>query len=65
MAEEDTPKTAFRTHHCHYEYRVMLFGLCNTPLTFQAAMNSLLWPFLRKFAAVFFLRHLNLQRDFQ
>ena len=54
MAEQDIPKTAFRTHHGHYEYRVMPFGLCNAPSTFQAAMDAALGPFLRKFAAVFF-----------
>ena len=32
----------------------MPFGLCNAPSTFQAAMNHLLAPFLRRFAAVFF-----------
>lgn len=48
MAEEDIPKMAFRTHHGHYEYRVMPFGLCNTPSTFQAIMNVVL------FVAVFF-----------
>ena len=31
MAYKDVPKVAFQTHHGHYEYRVMPFGLCNTP----------------------------------
>ena len=54
MDSNDIPKTVFWTHHGHYEYKVMPFGLCNAPSTFQATMNELLEPFLRKYTAVFF-----------
>jgi len=36
-------KTAFRTHHSHYEFLIMPFSLCNTPSSFQATMNSTFW----------------------
>jgi hypothetical protein len=40
----DIDKTAFRTHHSHYEFLVMSFGLSNAPTTFQDLMNDVLRP---------------------
>jgi hypothetical protein len=50
----DVEKTAFRTHHGHYEFLVMPFGLSNAPSTFQALMNDIFQEVTRKFVLVFF-----------
>ena len=41
MAEEDEEKTGFHTPFGLYHWRVMPFGLCNAPATFQSMMEGI------------------------
>jgi len=50
MNEGDKYKTKFHTRYRQFEYPVMLFGLSNTPATFQAYIDDSLRPIIGDFA---------------
>lgn len=52
--EEDVHKITFRTHAGHNEYLAMSFGFCNASSTFQAVMNTIFEPYLRRLELVLF-----------
>ncbi len=53
IRKRDKWKTAFRTRYSHFEYQVMLFGLTNTPATFQGYINKILAEQLNVFAILY------------
>ena len=53
IREEDQLKTTFTTDWSTYAFRVMPFGLCNTPGTFQRVMMIIFQEFLHKFLEIF------------
>lgn len=52
--KKDIHKIVFQTYNDHFEYLVMMFGLCNAPLIFQECMNQIFNSLLRRYALVFF-----------
>ena len=76
MDNNSQEKTAFSTYSGHYEFRVMPFGLCNAPSTFQRLMETVLAGSTRSCCLVYsddvmvigknFLEHLdNLRNVFE
>ena len=53
MRPSDEAKTAFQTHHGHFEFKVMPYGVTGGPTTFQGGMNIMLKQYLRKVVLVF------------
>src|SRR6266542_1537922 len=53
MDEKDKEKTAFITPWGLFEWNIMPFRLCNTPVTFQCLMNHILRKYLGDFALVY------------
>ena len=54
IQDDDVAKTAINTPFGYYQFRVMGFGLTNAPANFPSLVNSILHPYLRKFAVVLF-----------
>ena len=42
LSSEARSKTAFATHSGRFQFRVMLFGFCNAPATFERLMDRVL-----------------------
>ena len=53
ITAKDREKAAFNTREGKFQYKVMPFGLCNAPASFQTFMNRILRPFLGKFVVVY------------
>ena len=53
MHPADIQKTAFQTKYGSFQFRVLPFGLCNAPATFQRLMNTVLSPYLNRCAKAY------------
>ncbi|KAL7848675.1 hypothetical protein SRHO_G00202980 [Serrasalmus rhombeus] len=53
VEESSRPKTAFGSYCGLFQYKVLPFGLCNTPATFQRVMNAVLVGLIYKCCAFY------------
>jgi hypothetical protein len=53
IANEDVEKTACSTRYGSYEFLVMHFGFCNTPLTFNTLMNTIFREEMENFVIIY------------
>jgi len=53
LNEEVEDLTTFRTRYGNYKYRVLPFGLCNGPATFQRYINKVLHGLLDDFCTAY------------
>ncbi|XP_075103703.1 uncharacterized protein LOC142178272 [Nicotiana tabacum] len=53
IALEDQDKITFTCPQRTYAYRIMLFGLCNAPATFQRCMSAIFSDMTEKFLEIF------------
>ena len=53
VANEDREKTAFASRRGLYEFKVMPFGLCNAPATFEKLMETVLAGFNWKICLIY------------
>ena len=51
--EEDENLTTFATRFGNYKYKIMPFGLCNAPSTFQRFMNDSFLDMLDRFVSIY------------
>ena len=62
---ESQEKTAFSMHSGHYEFCVMPFGLCNSPVTFQRLTENVLVGLTKKACMVYIDNVLVIGTTFQ
>ena len=53
VREDEKWKTAFQMRYSHFEYQIILFGLCNAPASFQGYVNKILAEKLDVFVIVY------------